>query len=76
MEKLLSLQEVCTILGCKDPKGRYVRNLRDRGLLKAAKFGRNLMFTEKSVEEFIANQFAEQNKKCGPLDQRNPRRRC
>ena len=69
MEKLLTLEEVCSILGCNDPKGRYVRNLRDQGLLRAAKFGRRLMFTESSVESFIENQFALQNKKRRP-DQR------
>ena len=63
MEKLLTLKEVCNILGCNDPKGRYVRNLRDKGVLECAKFGRHLMFTESSVERFIKEQFDKQNPK-------------
>lgn len=63
MEKLLTLKEVCEILGCKDPKGRYVRELRSKGILEGARFGRNLMFKESSVERFIDEQFARQNQK-------------
>lgn len=63
MEKLLTLQEVCSILGCNDPKGRYVRNLRDDGLLEGARIGRRLMFKQSSVEKFIEDQFAKQKVK-------------
>lgn len=63
MEKLLTLKEVCEILGCKDPKGRYVRELRSKGILEGAKFGRNLLFKQSSVERFIEEQFSKQNQK-------------
>lgn len=63
MEKLLTLQEVCSILGSDDPKGRYVRNLRDKGVLECARIGRRLMFKESSVERFIEDQFRKQNVK-------------
>lgn len=63
MEKLLSLKEVCDILGCKDPKGRMVRNLRSEGKLEGAKIGRNLMFTEASVRKFVEETFRLQNPK-------------
>lgn len=62
MKKLLTLKEVCDILGCTDPKGRYVRDLRKKGLIVGAKFGTKLLFTESSVNEFIEHQFAIQNK--------------
>jgi len=65
MEKLLTLQEVCEILGVDDPKGRYVRDLRKKGILIGAKFGRHLMFKESSLNDFIENQFEIQNKKMG-----------
>lgn len=68
MEKLLTLKEVCDVLGCKDVKGRYVRNLRSKGILEGAKFGRNLMFTQSSVERFIQNQFRLQNPKLKRAD--------
>lgn len=61
MEKLLTLAEVCQILGCSDPKGRYVRNLRSKGILEGAKFGTHLMFTEDSVKRFIESEFRRQN---------------
>lgn len=63
MEKLLTLQEVCSILGSDDPKGRMVRNLRDKGVLECAKFGRRLMFKESSVRAYVEAQFNRQNKK-------------
>ena len=63
MEKLLTLREVCSILGCDDPEGRYVRNLRDDGVLEGARIGRKLMFKESSVERFIESQFAKQKVK-------------
>ena len=63
MEKLLTLKQVCEIVGCNDPKGRYVRNLRDKGILEAAKFGRHLMFTESSVRRFVEGEFKKQNKR-------------
>ena len=61
--ELLTLKEVSQMLGSKDPKGRYVRNLRSKGILRCAKIGRNLMFDKRSVDQFIENQFAIQNKK-------------
>jgi len=57
MEKLLNLKEVCQILGCEDPKGRYVRELWKHGHIEGAKFGNKLMFKERSVQEFIDHQF-------------------
>ena len=62
------------MLGCHDPKGRYVRNLRSKGILKGAKFGRNLMFDKASVDEFIRSEFEKQNKK-NKASLRTPRRR-
>ena len=59
--KLLSLKEVCQMVGCTDPKGRYVRNLRAQGKIQGAKFGTHLMFTEESVNRFIENEFRKQN---------------
>ena len=66
--KLLTLQEVCSMLGCTDPKGRYVRNLRAQGQIEGAKFGTHLMFTEKSVNEFIEREFRKQNQKKRPIN--------
>ena len=51
------------MLGSKDPKGRFVRNLRDRGILKCVKIGRNLMFDKKSVDDYIKKEFELQNPK-------------
>lgn len=62
MERLLTLQQVCEILGSTDPKGKCVRELRNKGILEGAKFGRRLLFTESSVENYINSQFAKQNK--------------
>ena len=61
MERLLTLKEVCQMLGSTDPKGRMVRNLQPEGKLEAAKFGRSLMFKESSVKEYIEEQFERQN---------------
>ena len=63
MEKLLTLKEVCDIFGCDDPKGRYVRELRKKGILEGAKFGNKLLFKESSVKNFIDKQFEMQNKR-------------
>lgn len=63
MTKLLTLQQVCEALGCDDPKGRMVRNLRKDGKLVGVKIGRNLMFTERSVSQFIDNEIRKQNKR-------------
>jgi len=57
MEKLLTLQEVSELLGSEDPKGRKVRDLWKAGYLEGAKFGRRIMFKEKSVQEYIDHQF-------------------
>jgi len=57
MEKLLTLKEVCELLGSEDPKGRKVRELWKRGELEGAKFGRKLMFKQSSVEDYIDAQF-------------------
>lgn len=62
MEKLLTLQEVCELLGCTDPKGRMVRELRKSGKIEGAKFGRRLMFRESSVKNYIDRQFEYQNR--------------
>ena len=62
MEKLLTLQEVCRLLGSDDPKGRKVRNLWKEGKLDGAKFGKRIMFKESSVQNYIDNQFKLQNK--------------
>lgn len=61
MERLLTLKEVCELMGSRDPKGRMVRNLRTEGKLEAAKFGRSLMFKESSVKKYIEEQFERQN---------------
>ena len=63
MERLLTLKEVSQIFGCDDPKGRYVRELRKKGLIEGAKFGNKLLFREDSVRAFIDGQFEKQNKK-------------
>ena len=64
MERLLTLREVSTIL-ChdSDPKGRFVRELRNKGLIEGAKIGGKLLFKESSVKNYIDTQFAMQNKK-------------
>ena len=62
MEKLLTLKEVCDILGCQDPKGRYVRELRKKGILEGAKFGNRLLFKESSLNTFIRKTFETQKK--------------
>lgn len=62
MEKMLKLEEVCEILGYTDRTGRAVRELRKKGILEGAKYGRRLMFTERSVEKYISTQLAIQNK--------------
>lgn len=61
MEKLLTLAQVSQILGSDDPKGRYVRELRKKGILPGAKFGNKLLFKESEVERFVENQFKAQN---------------
>lgn len=64
MEKLLTLKEVSEILGyTKDPKYRFVRDLRKKGLLEGAKIGHKLMFKESAVENYIERVFESQNKK-------------
>ena len=63
MERLLTLKEVCDIFGCDDPKGRYVRELRKKGIIEGAKFGNKLLFKESSIKSFIENQFELQNKR-------------
>ena len=61
MEKPLTLQEVCDLLGCTDPDGRMVRNLWKSGKSVGAKFGRRLMFEPESVKRYITDQFRRQN---------------
>ena len=62
MEKLLTLKEVSEILGyTKDPKYRFVRDLRKKGILNGAKIGNKLLFKETDVENFIEHQFRIQN---------------
>ena len=63
MERLLTLKEVCEIFGCDDPKGRYVRELRKKGVIEGAKFGNKLLFKESSVRDYIDRQFETQNKR-------------
>lgn len=64
MERLLTLKEVSTILGhTSDPKGRFVRELRNKGLIEGAKIGNKLLFKESSIQNYIDTQFAMQNKK-------------
>lgn len=64
MEKLLTCKEVSEMLGYSDdPKCRFVRELRKKGILEAAKIGKKLMFKQSSVEEYIEHQFLIQNKK-------------
>ena len=62
MEKLLTAQDVSEILGYTDPKARTVRNLWKAGQLEGAKVGRRILFTERSVERFIRNQFEKQKR--------------
>ena len=57
MEKLLTTKEVCELLGCKDPKGRWVRNLWKGGYIEGAKFGNKILYKETSVRDFINHQF-------------------
>ena len=62
MDKLLTLKEVSEILGhTKDPKYRFVRELRKKGDLKGAKIGNKLMFKESDVRDYIEYQFNIQN---------------
>ena len=62
MEKLLTLKEVSEILGhTKDPKYRFVRELRKKGELPGAKIGGMLLFREKDVKDYIDWQFRRQN---------------
>jgi excisionase family DNA binding protein len=62
MEKLLTLKEVSEILGhTKDPKCRFVRELRKKGELPGAKIGGKLLFREKDVKDYIDWQFRRQN---------------
>lgn len=62
MEKLLTLKEVSELLGhTKDPKYRFVRDLRKKGLLTGAKIGNRLMFKESDVENYIESCFEKQN---------------
>ena len=64
MEKLLTLKEVSEILGyTKDPKYRFVRDLRKKGVLEGAKIGNKLMFKQSAVENYIESVFESQNKK-------------
>ena len=71
MEKLLSLKEVSEILGhSKDPKYRFVRELRKKGLLDGAKIGNKLMFKESDVERYINNQFEKQNIRVYHIDRK------
>ena len=64
MEKLLTLKEVSEILGyTKDPKYRFVRDLRKKGILEGAKIGNKLMFKQSAVENYIEYMFESQNKK-------------
>lgn len=57
MDRLLTTQEVCKLLGSTDPKGRKVRELWKAGQIDGAKFGRRIMFKERSVQEYIDRQF-------------------
>ena len=68
MERLMTLKEVCEIFGCDDPKGRYVRNLRSKGLIEGAKFGNKLLFKESSVQRYIEKTFNAQNKRASIRD--------
>jgi len=62
MEKLLTLKEVSEILGhTKDPKYRFVRELRKKGELPGAKIGGKLLFKESDVKQYIDWQFKIQN---------------
>lgn len=48
------------MLGSSDPKGRMVRNMRDK--LDCVKIGRRLLFTEASVNAFILTQLEKQKR--------------
>lgn len=61
MEKLLTLKEVNDIFNLKDQKGRYVKKLKSKGLLKGARIGNKLFFKESDVIAFIENEFRKQN---------------
>ncbi len=62
MEKLLTLKEVSEILGyTKDKQYRFVRELRKRGEIPAAKIGNRLLFKEQDVKDYIDYQFKKQN---------------
>lgn len=63
MEKLLTLQEVNTVLGRKDKKCRFVQELRRKGILEGAYIGSKLVFRESDVSRYISNEFRKQNKK-------------
>lgn len=63
MEKLLTLKEVAEMLGCTDSKGRYIRELKKKGIIEGAKFGNKWLFKESSIENFIEHQFEIQNRK-------------
>lgn len=62
MERLLTCKEVSQLLGYQDPKFRFVKELRKKGLLEGAKIGGRLMFKESDVEDYIEHQFSIQNK--------------
>ena len=57
MEKLICAHDVSAMLGYSDPKNRSVRNLWKAGALEGAKVGRQIMFTERSVERYVREQF-------------------
>lgn len=64
MEKLLTLKEVSEMLGyTKDPKYRFVRNLRTKGILPGVKIGQRILFKESDVENYVEYQFEIQNKR-------------
>ena len=62
MKKLLTTHDVSAMLGYKDPKARTVRNLWKAGVLEGAKIGRQILFTEESVESYIRDQFEKQKR--------------
>ena len=61
MDRLLTVQEATYVLGRKDPKGRFVKSLREKGILQGAYIGRKLMFRESEVKRYIEEQFRAQN---------------
>ena len=61
--RLLTLQEVNSVLGRRDKKCRFVLSLRDNGILQGAYIGGKLMFKESEVNEYINREFARQNKR-------------